>query len=65
MSMSTFNNNIFKAPNLVPRDYSKRIHTHAHPQTEAPAHTSINYDHTKLNYTQLKTGSKRPGDLHD
>ena len=31
--------NIFKAQNLVPRDYSKRIRTHRHTDTHRHPHT--------------------------
>ena len=51
------NKSIFKAQNLVPRDYFKRIHTRAH--TDRGTRTHKHYFHTKLKYTQLKTGSKR------
>ena len=53
---------IFKARNLVPRDYSEQAskrahtHTHRHPRTQA-------FCLYKAKYTQFKTGSKRPGDL--
>ena len=59
------NKHIFKTQNLVPRDYSKRIRTHArmHAQRERErggTRTHKHSDHTKLKYTQLKTSSKRP-----
>ena len=40
---------------------SARTHTRTHARTHT--HTHKHSDHTKLKQTQLKTGSKRPGDL--
>ena len=50
------NNNIFKAHNLVPREYSKRIHmhTHTHARTHTNTHTQTHtHTHKHSDYTKL------------
>ena len=61
------NKNIFKAPNLVPRDYSKRVrarahtHTHTHRGTGTHKHS----DYTKLNIHSLKQAANAGGGPSD
>ena len=57
------NKSIFKAQNLVPRDYSKHVcahtHTHTHTRTEAPALTS-----NLTTQQRLTSNVTKPLDIH-